>query len=66
MLLHGSHFVKIHILKAVEDFILQVEFVKTHKNRNFNFLILHFQSRFSEMSCPKSVAGVQPVMRTFT
>ena len=37
LLLHGRHFVKIHILKTVEDLILQVEFVKTH---NFFLLFL--------------------------
>ena len=36
VLLHGSHLVEIHILKTVEDFILQVEFIETHKTEIFN------------------------------
>ena len=47
VLLHGSHFMEIHILETVEDLILQVEFVKTHKS-----VILIVKNSLSPLSFP--------------
>jgi len=66
MFLHRGHLLEVHIVKTVEDFILQVEFVKTHLSNPFLLFYSFIPVCAAPISSPKSVAGVQPVMRTRT